>query len=69
MTAKIKLNAASGGGSLSIQAPSSSSNNRVLAYLTLDANTTGEENTAVLTSILQVMQLLQIIKGRSVLVH
>ena len=29
MTAKIKLNAASGGGSASIQAPSSSSNNRV----------------------------------------
>ena len=29
MTAKIKLNAASGGGSFSIQAPSSSSNNRV----------------------------------------
>ena len=30
MTAKIKLNAASGGGSFSIQAPSSSSNNRVI---------------------------------------
>ena len=30
MTAKIKLNAALGGGSISIQAPSSSSNNRVL---------------------------------------
>ena len=30
MTAKIKLNAASGGGSISIQAPSSSSNNRVI---------------------------------------
>tara|TARA_B100000424_G_scaffold227797_1_gene188717 strand:- start:400 stop:963 length:564 start_codon:yes stop_codon:yes gene_type:complete len=29
MTAKIKLNSASGGGSFSIQAPSSSSNNRV----------------------------------------
>ena len=29
MTAKIKLNAASGGGSVSIQAPSSTSNNRV----------------------------------------
>ena len=29
MTAKIKLNAASGGGSFSLQAPSSSSNNRV----------------------------------------
>ena len=31
MTAKIKLNAASGGGSFSIQAPSSSSNNRVIS--------------------------------------
>ena len=31
MTAKIKLNAASGGGSVSIQAPSSSSNNRVIS--------------------------------------
>tara|TARA_R100000329_G_scaffold115239_1_gene94729 strand:- start:613 stop:1212 length:600 start_codon:yes stop_codon:yes gene_type:complete len=30
MTAKIKLNTASGGGSFSIQAPSSSSNNRVI---------------------------------------
>ena len=32
MTAKIKLNAASGGGSFSLQAPSSSSNNRVFTY-------------------------------------
>tara|TARA_Y100000361_G_scaffold89621_1_gene79667 strand:+ start:9165 stop:9788 length:624 start_codon:yes stop_codon:yes gene_type:complete len=31
MTAKIKLNSASGGGSVSIQAPSSSSNNRVIS--------------------------------------
>ena len=31
MTAKIKLNAASGGGSISIQAPYSSSNNRVIS--------------------------------------
>ena len=31
MSAKIKLNAASGGGSISIQAPSSSSNNRVIS--------------------------------------
>ena len=30
MTAKIKLNSASGGGSVSLQAPSSSSNNRVI---------------------------------------
>ena len=36
MTAKIKLNAASGGGSFSLQAPSSSSNNRVF---TLPAGT------------------------------
>ena len=33
MTAKIKLNAASGGGSFSLQAPSSSSNNRVITLL------------------------------------
>ena len=32
MTAKIKLNAASGGGSFSLQAPSSSSNNRVITF-------------------------------------
>ena len=31
MTAKIKLNSASGGGSVSIQAPSSSTNNRVIS--------------------------------------
>jgi len=31
MTAKIKLNAASGGGSVSLQAPSSSSNNRIIS--------------------------------------
>ena len=31
MTAKIKLNAASGGGSFSLQAPSSSANNRVIS--------------------------------------
>ena len=31
MSAKIKLNAASGGGSFSLQAPSSSSNNRVMS--------------------------------------
>ncbi len=31
MTAKIKLNAASGGGSVSLQAPSSSSNDRVIS--------------------------------------
>ena len=31
MSAKIKLNAGSGGGSVSIQAPSSSSNNRVIS--------------------------------------
>ena len=30
MTAKIKLNAASGGGSFSLQAPSSSANTRVM---------------------------------------
>ena len=55
MTAKIKLNAASGGGSFSLQAPSSSSNNRVITLpdiadgtLLTSSSTTGK--------ILQVVQ-------------
>ena len=55
MTAKIKLNAASGGGSFSLQAPSSSSNNRVFTLpdiadgtLLTSSSTTGK--------ILQVVQ-------------
>ena len=55
MTAKIKLNSASGGGSFSLQAPSSSSNNRVITLpdiadgtLLTSSSTTGK--------ILQVVQ-------------
>jgi len=36
MSGKIKLNAASGGGSVSLQAPSSSSNNRVITLPDID---------------------------------
>ena len=48
MTAKIKLNAASGGGSVSIQAPSSTSNTRVI--------TLTDRNQVGLGTILQVVQ-------------
>tara|TARA_R100000406_G_scaffold29172_1_gene18791 strand:- start:22 stop:666 length:645 start_codon:yes stop_codon:yes gene_type:complete len=53
MTAKIKLNAASGGGSFSLQAPSSSSNNRVFT-LPDSADATLLTSTASLGKILQV---------------
>ena len=46
MTAKIKLNAASGGGSFSLQAPSSSSNNRVFTLPDLADATLLTTNTA-----------------------
>ena len=57
MTAKIKLNAASGGGSVSLQAPSSSSNNRVF--------TIPDEVDATLltnTSNSQILQVKQVVK-------
>ena len=54
MTAKIKLNAASGGGSFSLQAPSSSSNNRVFT-LPDSADATILTSTANLGKILQVV--------------
>ena len=58
MTAKIKLNAASGGGSVSLQAPSSSSNNRVF--------TIPDEVDATLltsnTSTGKILQVLQTVK-------
>ena len=44
MTAKIKLNAASGGGSFSLQAPSSSSNNRVFTLPDIADATLSTEN-------------------------
>ena len=52
MTAKIKLNAASGGGSFSLQAPSSSANNRVFT-LPDSADATLLTSTASLGKILQ----------------
>ena len=54
MTAKIKLNAASGGGSFSLQAPSSSSNNRVFTIPDVADGTIA--TTATAGKILQVKQ-------------
>ena len=54
MTAKIKLNAASGGGSFSLQAPSSSSNNRVFTIPDVADGTIA--TTATAGKILQVIQ-------------
>ena len=55
MTAKIKLNAASGGGSFSLQAPSSSSNNRVFT-LPDSADATLLTSTTATGKILQVVE-------------
>ena len=55
MTAKIKLNAASGGGSFSIQAPSSSSNNRVFT-LPDSADATLLTSSTSTGKVLQVLQ-------------
>ena len=54
MSAKIKLNAASGGGSFSLQAPSSSSNNRVFT-LPDSADATLLTSTASLGKVIQVV--------------
>ena len=54
MTAKIKLNAASGGGSISIQAPSSSSNNRVFTI-------PDEADATLLTSNTSTGKILQVV--------
>ncbi len=54
MTAKIKLNAASGGGSFSLQAPSSSSNNRVFTI-------PDEADATLLTSNTSTGKILQVI--------
>ena len=54
MTAKIKLNAASGGGSFSLQAPSSSANNRVFTIPDVADGTIA--TTATAGKILQVNQ-------------
>ena len=56
MTAKIKLNAASGGGSISIQAPSSSSNNRVITLPDIADGTLLTNQSTGLGKILQVVE-------------
>ena len=56
MTAKIKLNAASGGGSISIQAPSSSSNNRVITLPDIADGTLLTSQSSGLGKIIQVNQ-------------
>ena len=59
MTAKIKLNAASGGGSFSLQAPSSSSNNRVM---TLPDTADGTILTTTNPKSGNILQVLQAVK-------
>jgi hypothetical protein len=54
MTAKIKLNAASGGGSFSLQAPSSSANNRVITLPDIADGTLLTNQSSGLGKILQV---------------
>ena len=56
MTAKIKLNAASGGGSVSIQAPSSSSNNRVITLPDIADGTLLTNQSSGLGKALQVVE-------------
>ena len=56
MTAKIKLNSASGGGSFSIQAPSSSSNNRVFTL-------PDSADATLLTSTASTGKILQVVSG------
>jgi len=56
MTAKIKLNAASGGGSFSLQAPSSSSNNRVITLPDIADGTLLTNQSTGLGKILQVVE-------------
>ncbi len=56
MTAKIKLNVASGGGSFSLQAPSSSSNNRVITLPDIADGTLLTNQSTGLGKVLQVIQ-------------
>ena len=56
MTAKIKLNAASGGGSVSLQAPSSSANNRVFTIPDSEDGTVLTTTNPKAGNILQVVQ-------------
>tara|TARA_B100000282_G_scaffold44014_1_gene27385 strand:+ start:854 stop:1441 length:588 start_codon:yes stop_codon:yes gene_type:complete len=62
MTAKIKLNAASGGGSVSLQAPSSSSNDRII---TLPDIANGTLLTNQSTEVGKHLQTVQTIKNDS----
>ena len=55
MSAKIKLNAGSGGGSFSLQAPSSSSNNRVITLPDIADGTLLTNQSSGLGKILQVV--------------
>ena len=57
MTAKIKLNAASGGGSFSLQAPSSSSNNRVITLPDVADGTLLTNQSTGLGKVLQVVHV------------
>ena len=59
MTAKIKLNAASGGGSFSLQAPSSSSNNRVMTLPDTADGTILTTTNPKAGNIIQVLQTLK----------
>jgi hypothetical protein len=59
MTAKIKLNAASGGGSFSLQAPSSSANNRVM---TLPDTADGTILTTTNPKAGNIIQVVQVVK-------
>ena len=61
MTAKIKLNAASGGGSFSLQAPSSSSNNRVFQL------PDSADGTLARTSDIDVVKLANVNSGSTIL--
>ena len=64
MTAKIKLNAASGGGSVSLQAPSSTTDNRVI---TLPTTADGTILTSTSGSSIQVLEQFYLLAdGRSV---
>ena len=58
MTAKIKLNSASGGGSVSIQAPSSSSNNRVITLPDIADGTLLTNQSSGLGQVLQVKHMI-----------
>ena len=63
MTAKIKLNAASGGGSFSLQAPSSSSNNRVFTLPDIADATMATVNGITMHDVWQVSATLSVPTG------